>query len=1104
MAHPTLFIGIGGSGVKTLCHLKRLLTRQLDQEELASTFQFRLFDTDENEWSKVQQEFATEFARDQRFVDRQTEWHSLGDFNPRQRWEQYKQASGDTDAEDVRTWIDHKGADGFPNAIVSVGAEARRQLGRLCLAHHFRNVRTAIETAIRSLNNARIERDVKKNVQIVVVSSSCGGTGSSAFFDLLYLISLIHQDIANSEPFLRPVIFSPQPFIRAAKAKLYPQETIDRYNANACAFFLEFQRAFILHSESKGNGSQDFVFPSLHEAKNYPVNWSPFHGALLIDAQREGVPTFISFDELFLTTAELLFYLTLTGARDSVESQWINCSRDQGKTRPDGTKSFPRYLTAGFRAVEFPAPWLRSYVSERFFLNVVLHRLASRRVGDEGAFRLDADEFVKSVILGEFPESSLSMGGASFRDRIVRSRLSGAGGLLEEVGAIDEFCTPGKGQQLVPDPEAVNAERLAEAIHRLHGQIDTLRATIGQEFMNLFGDPDGTLSKSAYHRIRNALEEKFSSLIEQHGIESWCGEASRPEHGFVNLLLSAIARRREAAAQNLSKSNGRIKQLWAELESLRDAVVQESQGAGSFLARFRPNGKVLGMLKAFAAKRRDIVEESVLNSLHKLEIEVAVFVGDMGPVVRPPEFATVQNYERPSLTADLRDQGLRVRSWLRLEATLSGLRDQERSALVVHEPPLKEIAKENGEPGPLAAQIVSRLEALLAQESGVLAAFSGKPGFGLQWRDICPTSTDRSERLLEEFIDAGFWWVANRGAGDDTLRKLLGQTLPERLQTLPTNRIDELRGALNNDRVAVFNPVADSVRANRPVFRLLVTAAEPGPDSLATQLGYNQADGRQDHLLDRRSSHRALAVKLYSQLYLEEDFPWFAEIRSYYDKVLDYNPHLHRNGRLLCQGGGSEVRWQRGFTVALAWGLLLRGDRWQKEGFRDLLTDKLVHQPEAFLKEGPLAIRNRVPYLLTVRLEKEMINSQNRLECPLPTDRANFETVADEGQWGGTYSAFLKRPIALHNAEFFARWLSGIEFLWPSEQVQIVYPDRARFFQEALVGVYSTVKKRLQELTEIINLSPDDRSTRAVLGWVATELSKLDRQITTALGGGGL
>ena len=340
---------------------------------------------------------------------------------------------------------------------------------------------------------------------------------------------------------------------------------------------------------------------------------------------------------------------------------------------------------------------------------------------------------------------------------------------------------------------------------------------------------------------------------------------------------------------------------------------------------------------------------------------------------------------------------------------------------------------------------------------------------------------------------------------DPELGRITGRSIEDRLSELSNDELSDFKKLLGVEQVAVFSPVSAGVMTNRPKFRLMVTA-RGGDGMVASSLGYVPGDQSQAHLSDPTAPHRALAVKVYSGLYLEEDFPWVSEVRYYYDKLLRYEPHIWKDGRVRVLGG-SKARWRRAFSVGLAWGFVLQNDKWKTDAsVAAFFTERLKDEPDRYLHEPPFAIRRREPHFLALSLNRSMILANGQLECRL--EGSGFEKVGLAGAYGTAWTAFHKRPRMLESIEFFHEWCGGITRDYGADgnidATHIVREDRARAFLAWLPQVLAAVRAKREELAEMKNPSESDKTSVDVLGWVASELERERTAIESALAGATL
>jgi hypothetical protein len=175
---PSLVIGLGGTGVGTIRHLKRRV--RLDwaggvHHPTPEMIQFLGVDS-VSYGNRPEQEYLSP-----------DEYAFIGGFDPQEL------VSNPQRYPSIRSWWDFDPGM-LPAGLVHLGARQIRALGRLALYYAFPDVWSRVEAKIQQIStigaanqamrngfNVPIEKSVR---HIYIVSSLCGGTGSGAFLDL--------------------------------------------------------------------------------------------------------------------------------------------------------------------------------------------------------------------------------------------------------------------------------------------------------------------------------------------------------------------------------------------------------------------------------------------------------------------------------------------------------------------------------------------------------------------------------------------------------------------------------------------------------------------------------------------------------------------------------------------------------------------------------------------------------------------------------------------------------------------------------------------------------------------------------------------------------
>lgn len=173
-----LYIGIGGTGVKTLIRTKKMFEETYG--EIPPSIRFLGIDTDLDEFSNG--------------ILSKNEQVQLKIDNPNRLYENYK--------EELFSWMpqNRQNIKGI-KTLKNRGAGQIRSNGRFVLVSNAKKIKEAINQAIIDITNAKNQDNKKyeiasgKDYEIHIVFSICGGTGSGTFIDVAY----IARDAAQSE-----------------------------------------------------------------------------------------------------------------------------------------------------------------------------------------------------------------------------------------------------------------------------------------------------------------------------------------------------------------------------------------------------------------------------------------------------------------------------------------------------------------------------------------------------------------------------------------------------------------------------------------------------------------------------------------------------------------------------------------------------------------------------------------------------------------------------------------------------------------------------------------------------------------------------------------
>lgn len=236
---PTLVIGMGGAGIRVVGWLSRLFRAQPGGAESeppeTDAHQFLLLDTDDFE--------HLQSASDSENAD----FVSLGHFNPYH----YAESELRSHKSDLHRWFDAVTLPLLEDGFIRDGASRLRMQGRLCLHYHYRAVEARLREKVDLALGACLpsasaeEKGGQRTVRVVLVASSCGGTGSAIFLDVAALVERLTRDRGATASILGCVLL---PFSITDAAVRVDRDLVSYYRQNAWAFFQELNYA-LLHPE---------------------------------------------------------------------------------------------------------------------------------------------------------------------------------------------------------------------------------------------------------------------------------------------------------------------------------------------------------------------------------------------------------------------------------------------------------------------------------------------------------------------------------------------------------------------------------------------------------------------------------------------------------------------------------------------------------------------------------------------------------------------------------------------------------------------------------------------------------------------------------------
>lgn len=360
--HPALIIGLGGSGIEIVRRFRR---RFLELHPATPYVRFLGIDTAPQEQHKQD---VPELADDEFF------WASR--FDP----SDYVGAGTIDDRREMKSWW--RGYDGLPLQYVAAGAGQRRPIGRLAFFVHFLEVQQALRTAIQRIfsNDTyyALETKYQHGLNVYVVSSTCGGTGTGMFLDVANIARQVARDVQpGKEARLRGLLLLPSAFIGTGQVTPAVAAAL-RANAFGALTELDYSMSLSINERSP------ITYPGGYVAKR---SKSVFDTCYLVGNQASNGAVFSDFDTI-LERSAMHMMIELASPLEQTGASRLDNTVSSVRATPD-YRGRPR-LYSSFAAEWMELPSARLHVRwSKLFAARTLARLRQSHRG-EGEDRVKA------------------------------------------------------------------------------------------------------------------------------------------------------------------------------------------------------------------------------------------------------------------------------------------------------------------------------------------------------------------------------------------------------------------------------------------------------------------------------------------------------------------------------------------------------------------------------------------------------------------------------------------------------------------------------------------------------------------------------------------
>lgn len=474
----TYFIGIGGCGLLTVSEIQKRLMVLPDAEQ---DYEFTYIDTDRKTYEDINSKGIVISSND---------FKNMGDTNPAAVYNNILHKEHRTaDEERFLEWVipQEPGHMVLENSPLNDGAKAFRNLGRIAIYNHYNNIVKELTAKIGRFQSSKPDPKTNtRDVDIWVVASACGGTGSSNLLDILYLINNISNPVVlgNGVPNLKLVLFMPQPFVLKNGNNLnYP------LNAYSCLWELNaFRNAY-----ETGNTKTFEMFAVRPTEMGKTILEFPLYKFVIPVDVETNTNTKLNVDtNYFPTIAEMIYYLTYgKGANEMVS----RLSNDVADMKPDNGRS-RSLITYGYRAIRKPNRELKEYLRTRGLYEILKFGLLDKNKLNK--IKEEKVRFANDSILAKLVE----LQGAKFEEDGSSYDFSGI--TLDEESLQNQITNWVNGC-VKYDPSALDSDTLKLQLKRLSSVDGALELK--------------EIKDNVSSAIKKSIDRNINDIIIQYGVE---------------------------------------------------------------------------------------------------------------------------------------------------------------------------------------------------------------------------------------------------------------------------------------------------------------------------------------------------------------------------------------------------------------------------------------------------------------------------------------------------------------------------------------------------------------------------------------------------------
>jgi hypothetical protein len=511
---PTLVIGLGGTGHRVVAWIKALAQQSWGTERLANLVKFLVFDT-------AQESLAITYGGRPVSLEVGAEFVDIGQ----------------TPVAKIKRNLERQAAirerlggvmASLPPAVLRNGAKQLRPLGLLAFLWRYAEVEERLRNAIWELAG-RQRAEGRQGINVFIINSLVGGTGSSTFLDVAHLVRDLFDGLGTLADFcyITGVGVLPRAFHGIHGPNLVPNAVASLKELNHC----------MMH------GGFSARYPN---GRAITTAQPPFNIYYLVDGVDEQGHTWHGLDEVCRLAAEAIFLQMGSQVGQKSENDFDNLDDVLIQQTEEGDGTFCGSF--GLASLDFPGPALARACAARQASRVIQQGLLA----------------AESVALEGYPD-----GAPGLVEALVSAADLDPVRLAERLACDDqgtplsvELAVPGWAERLSPQAVAGELVRYAR---------DYEKARLGADFKRWLAQNEGRLASAA----EGILAAHLARLARQAGLPA--------AESFVLGLLDRIEAQAARLSARQAEDEGRLAGLSRDLAHLETAFLQA--GEGLFLGR---------------------------------------------------------------------------------------------------------------------------------------------------------------------------------------------------------------------------------------------------------------------------------------------------------------------------------------------------------------------------------------------------------------------------------------------------------------------------------------------------------------------------------------